>query len=125
MRRLLILTIGLFLLSSAIIARSRSVADSCLHILNIDPKLSALQKCELLLSTIHNLDYEDNFISLTNLLIKEAGKCQSNYHLFYGYYEKGQYHIIHSGKTQEGLGLLLKSLQIARNNQLSLEEGFA
>lgn len=125
MRRLLILTIALLILSSTILARSRSVADSCLHILNTDPKLSSLEKCELLLTSIHNLDYEDNFISLTNLLIKEAGKCQSDYHLFYGYYEKGQYHIIHSGKTQEGLGLLLKSLQIARNNQLSLEEGFA
>ena len=125
MRRLLFLTIGLLILSSVTHARSRSVADSCLYILNTNPKLSSLQKCELLLTSIHNLDYEDNFISLTNLLVKEASKSQSNYHLFYGYYEKGQYHIIHTGKTQEGLGLLLKSLQIAKSNSLVLEEGFA
>jgi signal transduction histidine kinase len=125
MRRLLFLTIGLLILSNATHARSRSVADSCLHILNSNPKLSSLEKCELLLTSIHNLNYEENFISLTNLLIQEAGKCQSNYHLFYGYYEKGQYHIIHSGKTQEALGLLFKSLEIAKSNQLTLEEGFA
>src|SRR5690554_15530 len=125
MRRLLFLIIGLLFLSSPTHARSRSVADSCLHILNTNPKLSSLEKCELLLTTIHNLNYEDNFISLTNLLIKEAAKSGSNYHLFYGYYEQGQYHIIHSGKIQEGLGFLFKSMEIAKSNQLKLEEGFA
>lgn len=125
MRRLLILTIGLLTLSSATLARSRSVADSCLHILNSDTKLSSLEKCELLLTSIHNLNYEDNFLSLTNLLIQEANKAQSNYHLFYGYYEKGQYHILNSGEAQEGLKYLLKSLHIAKTNQLTLEEGFA
>ena len=125
MRRLFIITIGLLILSNATHARSRSVADSCLHIINSDPKLSSIEKCELLLTSIHNLNYENNFISLTNLLIQEANKAQSNYHLFYGYYEKGQYQIIHSGKIQEGLELLFKSLEIARLNQLMLEEGFA
>ncbi len=125
MRRILFLTIGLVIFSSTTHARSRSVADSCLHILNTNPKLSSLEKCDLLLSTIHNLNYEDNFISLTNLLIKEATKSRSNYHLFYGYYEQGQYHVIHSGKTQEGLKFLFKSLEIAKSNRMTLEEGFA
>jgi signal transduction histidine kinase len=101
------------------------VADSCLHILNTNLKLSSLEKCELLLTSIHNLNYEDNFISLTNLLLEEASKGQSYYYSFYSYYEKGQYHIIHTGNTQEGLGLLFKSLEIAKSNQMNLEEGFA
>ena len=125
MRRLLFLIIGLLFISSPTHARSRSVADSCLHILNTNPKLSSLEKCDLLLTTIHNINYEDNFISLTNLLIKEAAKSGSNYHLFYGYYEQGQYHILNSGRTQEGLGLLFKCLEIAKSNRLTLEEGFA
>src|SRR5690554_6331845 len=81
MRRLLFLIIGLLFLSSPTHARSRSVADSCLHILNTNPKLSSLEKCELLLTTIHNLNYEDNFISLTNLLIKEAAKSSNEKYL--------------------------------------------
>jgi hypothetical protein len=101
------------------------LADSCLHILKTNSSLSSLEKCDLLLTTIHNINYEDSFISLTNLLIKEAEKSGSYYHLFYGYYEQGQYNIIHAANNQEGLELLLKSLEIAKTNQLTPEEGFA
>ncbi|HBG88353.1 MAG TPA: hypothetical protein DEG09_04460 [Marinilabiliaceae bacterium] len=125
MRRLLFLITVFFLVSSAGFARSIKIADSCLHVLNTKQGLSYPERCELLLSTIHNLDYNDSFISLCNLLIKEAAKCDSYYHLFYGYYEKGQYLILSEGKTQEGLALIFKSLDIAKANLLTLEEGLA
>lgn len=125
MRRLLFIIIVLLLVSNAGFARSIRVADSCLHILTTKQGLSSQEKCELLLSTIHNLDYNDSFINLFNLLIKEAAKSESFYHLFYGYYEKGQYLILFEGKTQEGLALIFKSLDIAKANLLTLEEGLA
>lgn len=125
MRQFIILTIGLLIICCTTNARSRSLADSCLHILKTNSSLSSLEKCDLLLTTIHNINYEDSFISLTNLLIKEAEKSGSYYHLFYGYYEQGQYNIIHAANNQEGLELLLKSLEIAKTNQLTPEEGFA
>ena len=125
MRRFVSLFIGLIILSVTANSRSTPVADSCLHILNTNPKLTSIEKCDLLLAAIHNSNYDDNFLILTNLLIEESLQSDSYYHLFYGYFDQGQFYVIHKGNHQVGLELLLKSLGIAKKHKMPLEEGFA
>ncbi|TCO10391.1 tetratricopeptide repeat-containing sensor histidine kinase [Natronoflexus pectinivorans] len=104
--------------------RNRVAVDSCLQILNSQTNLSIDEQSRLILKIIQNSDYEDPFFDYTSQLREIAEKSGDTYYLFYSWYEEGQA-LINKGSYEDATSHLIKSLEIARENNLIEETGLA
>ncbi len=105
-------------------SRSKSLADSCVQVINTDKNITNGQHYELLYQVILNNTDPDTCIYYAEKLIEISELSGNQLYLQRGYFQKGQAFIF-KANFKESLIYLQKSLSIAQINHFNNEIGFS